>query len=153
MPPKLVAQSEQTLAVLRVENPEKLTEEFLKEMDPLLLKPEDFMQKWAEFFRELSIEGEVYEEAVRKKMRELKDCVVPQLLSAWLFAPDGAYLQAHAEEAGAPVARCGQALSRVNCAHPHVRSVLHLHDAFWRGWRCGPVTITQIPSAVRCVGS
>jgi hypothetical protein len=86
MPPKLVAQSGQTLAVLRVENPEKLTEEFIKGMDPLLLKPEDFMRRWAEFFWELPIEGEVYEKAVRKKMRELKGCVVPQLLSSWLFA-------------------------------------------------------------------
>jgi hypothetical protein len=86
MPPKLVAQTGQTLTVLRVENPEKLTEEFIKGMDPLLLKPEDFMQRWAEFFQELPIEGEVYEKAVRKKMRELKGCVVPQLLSSWLFA-------------------------------------------------------------------
>jgi hypothetical protein len=71
---------------LKVENPETLTEEFLKDMDPLLLKPEDFMQKWAEFFREIPIEGEIYEKTVRRKMKELKDYVVPQLLSAWLFA-------------------------------------------------------------------
>jgi hypothetical protein len=54
-------------------------------MDPLLLKPEDFMQKWAEFFWKIPIEGEIYEKGVRKKMKELKDYVVPQLLSAWLF--------------------------------------------------------------------
>jgi hypothetical protein len=48
MPSKLDAQAEQTLAALKVENLEALTEEFLKDMDPLLLKPEDFMQKWAE---------------------------------------------------------------------------------------------------------
>jgi hypothetical protein len=86
MPPKLGAQPGQTLAALKVENPKELTEEFLKDMDPLLLKPEDFMQKWAEFFRELPVEGGTYEKMVKSKMQELKDCVVPQLLSAWLFA-------------------------------------------------------------------
>jgi hypothetical protein len=87
MPPKLDAQLEQSLAALKMENPEELTGEFLKDMDgPLLLKPEDFMQRWAEFFWEIPIEGEIYKKTVRKKMKELKDYVVPQLLSAWLFA-------------------------------------------------------------------
>jgi hypothetical protein len=86
MPPKLDAQPEQTLAALKVENPEALTEEFLKDMDPLLLKPEDFMQKWADYFQKIPMEGEIYEKTVRRKMKELKNYVVPQLLSAWLFA-------------------------------------------------------------------
>jgi hypothetical protein len=85
-PPKLDAQPEQTLAALKVENPKELTEEFLKDMDPKVLKPEDFMQKWAEFFPRNSNRGGIYEKMVRKKMKELKDYVVPQLFSAWLFA-------------------------------------------------------------------
>jgi hypothetical protein len=38
MPPKLDAQPEQTLAALKVEKPEALTEEFLKDMDPFFAK-------------------------------------------------------------------------------------------------------------------
>jgi hypothetical protein len=87
MPPKLDAQPEQTLAALKVENPEALTEEFLRDMDPLFLKPEKFMQKWAEYFREIPMEGDIYKKTVKRKMKELKDYyVVPQLLSAWIFA-------------------------------------------------------------------
>jgi hypothetical protein len=83
---KLDAQPEQTLAALKVKNPEALTEDFLKDMDPLLLKPENFMQKWAEYFWKIPMEGDIYEKTVRRKMKELKDYAVPQLLSAWLFA-------------------------------------------------------------------
>jgi hypothetical protein len=77
MPPKPAEKSEQLLASLKVEKPEKLSPEFIKEMDPLLLKPEDFLQRWAEIFKKLPPSGEVYERLARQKMRELKDYVVP----------------------------------------------------------------------------
>jgi hypothetical protein len=86
MAPKPAEKSEQRLASLKVEKPEQLSSDFIKEMDPLLLKPEDFLQRWAEIFRELPPSGEVYERLVRQKMPELKDYVVPQLLGSWLFA-------------------------------------------------------------------
>jgi hypothetical protein len=70
-----------------VENPEELMEEFLKDMDPLLLKPEDFMQKWANFFWELLVEGATYEKMVKRKMRELKDCVSCPSFSTLGFLP------------------------------------------------------------------
>jgi hypothetical protein len=65
MPPKLDAQPEQTLAALKVENPEALTEKLLRDMDPLLLTPEDFMQKWAEYFWGIPMEGDIYEKTVK----------------------------------------------------------------------------------------
>jgi hypothetical protein len=54
-------------------------------MEPLVLRPEDFAQKWAEIFEDVPMTGEVWEQTVRTKMRELKDCLVPQLLGTWLY--------------------------------------------------------------------
>jgi hypothetical protein len=43
-------------------------------MEQLVLRPEDFSQKWAEIFEDVPMTGEVWEQTVRTKMRELKDC-------------------------------------------------------------------------------
>jgi hypothetical protein len=102
-------------------------------MDPLLLKPEDFMHKWAELFGELLMEGELYEKAVGKKnegAEGLRRAPAAQRL-AFCF---GTHLQAHEAKTEAHVANRSQALPRANCTHPYVRSVSTplLQCAAWR---------------------
>jgi hypothetical protein len=85
MPPKPVVQSSKTPATLRLTNSEHFSPTFLAGMEPLMLRPEDFAQKWAEIFEDVPMTGEVLEQTVRTKMRELKDCLFPQLLGTWLY--------------------------------------------------------------------
>jgi hypothetical protein len=89
IPPRIltkpVAQSSKTPAILQITNPERLSLTSLADMEPLVLRPEDFAQKWAEIFEDVPMTGEVWEQAVQNKIKELQNCLVPQLLRIWLY--------------------------------------------------------------------
>jgi hypothetical protein len=76
---------------------EKFLESFIKEMDDILIHPEWF-NAWEGYFKEELPGGEEYERLVQRTMAGLKDRVVPQLISQWLFVLGNACKQARLKQ-------------------------------------------------------